>query len=327
MKEADIRSRAAFKRYLELVEADARRYCLGPGRVQLVNCPACDSTRHSPEFEKAGFQYVLCAECGTLFANPRPTPEALNALYGDSESTRYWVEQFFRPVAEVRRQKIFRPRADYVAGRLPDAADKMAGDIGAGFGIFLEELRRLWPEGRFVAIEPSTEMAATCAKAGFQVIESAIEDVAGHDGMFGLVTAFELLEHLFEPRLLVRQAFRLLAPGGYFLATTLNGEGFDIQVLWEKSNSVFPPHHLNFLNPRSLARLCTAAGFAVEEVATPGQLDWDILQGAISDGASVADRFWQTLARNGDDACKNEFQAWLTRHGLSSHMRVLARKP
>jgi len=163
-------------------------------------------------------------------------------------------------VAEARREKIFRPRAAYVAERLPALAGETIGDIGAGFGLFLEELRTFWPRASMVAIEPSPQMAAICQSKGFEVVQTAIEELAGQEGRFGLVSAFELLEHLHEPRLLMEKVYRLLRPGGYFLATTLNGEGFDIQVLWENSKSVYPPHHLNFFNPRSLTRLCTEAG-------------------------------------------------------------------
>ena len=126
---------------------------------------------------------------------------------------------------------------------------------------------------------------------------------------------------------LLAQAAKLLRPGGYFLATTLSGEGFDIQVLWEKSRSVFPPHHLNFLNPESLARLCREAGFLVKAVETPGLLDWQIVDGALQREEARADRFWETLSKRGTSESKQELQAWITKHGFSSHMRILAQKP
>jgi SAM-dependent methyltransferase len=169
-------------------------------------------------------------------------------------------------------------------------------------------------------------MAMICRSKGLDVIESTIEDLEGYDDQFGLLTAFELLEHLYDPRALVEKAYHLLKPQGYFLATTLNGEGFDIQVLWGKSKSVSPPHHLNFLNPRSLARLCEGVGFIVEEISTPGQLDWDIVEGAITREGVDTGRFWSLLARDGSEVCKREFQSWLSQHNLSSHMRILARR-
>lgn len=327
MKEADIRDRSAFARYLELVRQDIATYFPDPSRFQTVACPACDGSQQAFEFVKSGFPYVTCAACETLFVNPRPAPELLAEFYRAAPSSRYWIDGFFRPVAESRREKIFRPRAQYVARRLGHCKSGTVADVGAGFALFLEELRNLWPETSLVAIEPSPEMAAIGRAKGFVVEEHTIESLAGHAGRFQLVTAFELLEHLHEPRLFLKKAFDLLCPGGYLLATTLSGRGFDVQILWERSNSVSPPHHLNFFAPESLAQLVTRTGFVVEEICTPGELDWDIVEGAVlKDGMNV-DRFWRGLARSVDVACKRDLQQWLSRHKLSSHMRILARKP
>ena len=327
MKEQDIRSASAHSRYLELVREDISRYFVDPDVFDTVACPACDDRNHAPEFAKAGFQYVTCLRCGTLYVTPRPPAKALEEFYVSSPSSRYWIESFFRPVAEARREKIFRPRADYVARQLSRCKSATVGDVGAGFGLFLEELRTLWPESRLIAIEPSIEMAQICRSKGLKVFEATLEGLTGYDGQFGLLTAFELLEHLYEPRTFLERAFRLLAPNGALLITTLNGHGFDVQVLWERSKTVFPPHHLNFFNPPALRRLCENVGFLVEEVSTPGELDWDIVERRILDDGVDPGRFWVWLARNGSSASKRDFQSWLSQNGLSSHMRMLARKP
>ncbi len=327
MKEQDIRSREALAHYLALVEKDIARYFADPAQFQSVSCPACEGTTHSYEFTKVGFRYVSCGACRTLFVNPRPSRESLKAFYLAAPSSRYWIDGFFRPVAEARREMIFRPRALYAAERLPALAGGTVGDVGAGFGLFLEELRKLWPQSLMVAIEPSSEMAHICRSKGLEVAPTPIEELTGCNGRFNLLTAFELLEHLHEPRMFLECAFRLLRSGGALLITTLNGLGFDIQVLWERSKSVSPPHHLNFLNPQALADLCERVGFSVEEISTPGELDWDIVESAILNDGTEAGRFLSWLARNGDVACKRDFQAWLSQHGLSSHMRVLVRKP
>lgn len=327
MKERDIRDAKAFAQYLTMVREDVANYFSDASRFLGVRCPACGGSDHTVEFDKIGFRYVSCRACATLFVNPRPGKQMLKEFYLNAPSSLFWIKGFFLPMVEARREKIFTPRAEYVAGRVAPAADGSVADVGAGFGLFLEELGKLWPRARLVAIEPSAEMATVCRSKGLEVAESTIEEVVGHAARFDLVTAFELLEHLFEPRELVAQAFRLLRPGGHLVATTLSGEGFDIQVLWARSKSVFPPHHLNFLNPRSLARLCEDIGFVVEELSTPGQLDWDIVEQTLANEPLEGARFWSLVARQGSDVAKHELQSWLARHGLSSHMRIVARRP
>lgn len=325
MKEADIRRREAHNRYLALVEQDLARLLDDRSRFVAIECPGCGGSDHIPQFEKSGFAYVLCRQCETLFVNPRPAYEDLMRLYAESESTRYWVEEFFRPMADVRREKIFGPRAEYVAGRFPGLQRGITGDIGAGFGLFLQELRARWPSATLVAIEPSQEMATICRGLGFDVIEATLEDVDPTRHRFDLLVSFELFEHLHDPLQFLRKTHALLRPGGYLLLTTLNGLGFDIQLLWERAKSVSPPH-LNFLNPGSMARLLTRAGFVVEEVSTPGELDWDIVEGAVRHDGVDAGRLIRTIIRHGTGEAWRDLQAWIRRHNFSSHMRVIARR-
>jgi 2-polyprenyl-3-methyl-5-hydroxy-6-metoxy-1,4-benzoquinol methylase/ribosomal protein S27E len=326
MKEDEIRKRSVFNRYLELVAEDVREIFTDRSTFTQIDCPACGGKNYQSQFDKTGFTYVLCQDCGTLFVNPRPPYELLMDFYTRSPSTSFWVNEFFKPVAEVRREKIFKPRAEYIQETYPQMSDGLIGDIGAGFGLFLEELGKLWPSARLVAIEPSPEMVAICSDKGLEVIPCAMEDVQGRDGQFDLLTSFELFEHLYYPDEFLKKAWQLLRPGGRLFLTTLNGEGFDIQILWEKSKSVAPPHHLNFFNPRSITRLIQANNFTVEKVDTPGQLDWDILQGMFLEEGVDPGRFWRLVAEHASPDAKSSLQTWISENGLSSHMRILAKK-
>jgi 2-polyprenyl-3-methyl-5-hydroxy-6-metoxy-1,4-benzoquinol methylase/ribosomal protein S27E len=326
MKEDEIRKRSVFNRYLELVAEDVREIFTDRSIFTQIDCPACGGKNYQSQFDKTGFTYVLCQDCGTLFVNPRPPYELLMDFYTRSPSTSFWVNEFFKPVAEVRREKIFKPRAEYIQETYPQMSDGLIGDIGAGFGLFLEELGKLWPSARLVAIEPSPEMVAICSDKSLEVIPCAMEDVQGRDGQFDLLTSFELFEHLYYPDEFLKKAWQLLRPGGRLFLTTLNGEGFDIQILWEKSKSVAPPHHLNFFNPRSITRLIQANNFVVERVDTPGQLDWDILQGMFLEEGVDPGRFWRLVAEHASPDAKSSLQTWISENGLSSHMRILAKK-
>ena len=326
VKEEEIRQRSAFNHYLELVREDVQTIFADRSCFIQIDCPACSSKNYRPQFEKLGFTYVLCRDCGTLFVNPRPPAQLLMDYYTQSRSASFWVHEFFQPVAEARREKIFRPRAEYIRDTLTEKSNGVIGDIGAGFGLFLEELAKFWPSARLVAIEPSAEMVDICRGKGLEVVPCAMEDVNGWDGQFDLLTAFELFEHLHSPGEFLKRAWHLLRPEGYLLLTTLNGEGFDIQVLWEKSKSVTPPHHLNFFNPRSLTMLLQANNLVIDKVDTPGKLDWDIVEGMYRDEGIDLGRFLRLIAERAEQTTKSKLQAWISESGFSSHMRVMASK-
>jgi len=326
MKEEDIRKRDVFDRYLKLVEKDVKDF-FDFNFFKHIGCPACHSNDLSGEFIKLGFNYMSCNYCSTLFVNPRPPFEILNKFYSSSPSTDFWVKEFFMPVAEARRENIFKPRAEYVFKLFGDISGHIIGDIGAGFGMFLEELKRLLPENEYVAIEPSLEMAEICRKKDLKTICSPLEDVTGSDGVFDCLTAFELMEHIYDPKMFLEKVYSLLKPGGYLIFTTLNGKGFDILLLWERSKSVSPPHHLNFFNPKSIGLLLEEIGFMNIEATTPGKLDWDIVEGMILKEGMDLGRFWKVVAKELDSLGKKTLQEWIVQNNLSSHMRVVAQKP
>lgn len=326
MKEKDIRNREILNEYQRLVAQEAAEMFKGEKGFSRIACPACGKEKNVPQFKKIGFSYVTCPDCGTLFVNPRPSLEALKSFYMNSKSWDYYEKVFFQPFIEARREKIFVPRAQYIKETLPDLSRGLIGDVGAGYGIFVEELARLWPQARLIAIEPSGNMIKLCKQKGMETIHAAIEDVTGWNGKFDLLTAFELIEHLYDPGLFLEVAGKLLKPGGYLHFTTLNGEGFDIQILWEKAKCVYPPHHLNFFNPASIRKLLEAKDFEVVKLETPGKLDWDIVESMQKEEGFDPGRFWKLVNRKGSSEVKQKLQYWIAESGLSSHMKVLARK-
>jgi len=326
MKEEDIRKRDILNKYLELVRIDSEHFFQDKTSFHTILCPACESNNYRFEFEKYGFSYVQCTECDTLYVNPRPSYGQLIQIYINSPSTKFWVNEFFLPMADARREKIFKPRAQYISEKFPQLKAGTIGDIGAGFGIFIEELKKIWPDTNIIAIEPSVEMALICRNNGLKVIQSAMEDIDPFSMQFDLLTAFEIFEHLHNPGSFLEKTFALLKKHGYLYLTTLNGLGFDIQLLWENSKSVMPPHHLNFFNPNSIKILLEKKGFKVVEITTPGKLDWDIVEGSFIYDSIDPCRFFKTVSKYGSDEAKKELQLWISKNGFSSHMSIIAKK-
>jgi SAM-dependent methyltransferase len=288
----------------------------------------CGSEEAQYEFLKNGFAYSRCVICGTLYQSPRPTIGAFEHFYRNSESARYWAEVFFPSVAEVRRNKIFRPRVERLASMCAAkgiVVERMI-DVGAGFGIFLDEWRHRFPATEVLAIEPSTVLASECRSRGFEVIEDIVENVIGYDGYADLIICFEVLEHVYEPLNFVRTLSRLVRPGGYVFISTLGVDGFDIQMLWERSNSIFPPHHINFLSVEGFQCLFARAGLEQIEVTTPGQLDVDIVVNALDRNPTLLNgqRFLLSLLK--DKSHSIAFQQFLAANNLSSHTWVIGKR-
>jgi len=331
MKEHEIRPPDLFERYLELSRQDAEVFFSDPTEFESLPCPGCGGEQVEHAFTKAGFHYVECVGCGSLFVSPRPSREALGAFYADSLSATYWAESFPPTVVEARREKVFVPRVEYIAALCNRRSfqPRCVIDVGAGYGIFLEEVKKRFPSATVRAVEPGRKLAEVCRRRGLETMEAPVEEAAAWNGTADLVTCFEVIEHVHTPADFIRAMFALAKPGGYVLVTALGVEGFDIQVLWERSKSVAPPHHLNFLSVAGFERLFSRLGFVEIEVMTPGKLDLDIVRNEWFADPSVlnGDRFVRLLLRKRDPAVHEEFQKFLAKNHLSSHVRVLGRKP
>lgn len=328
MKESDIRPEALFNRYLELSANDAERCFSGISRHS-IPCVGCGGNQLKPEFEKNGFGYASCSDCGSLFQAPRPPIEAFEAFYRDSVSGRYWAEVFFPAVAEARRERIFKPRAERLSNLCVQKGVVVERiiDVGAGYGILLDEWRRLHPHAHLLAIEPSAMLARECRAKGLEVVEDLAENVTGYQGGADLVVCFEVLEHVYDPLAFVRTLFSLARPGGYVFVSTLGVDGFDIQCLWEKSNSIFPPHHINFLSVAGFQRLFERAGLENIDITTPGVLDVDIVRNAVKKNPELFGNQRYLAKILTEDALATAFQLFLSENRLSSHMWVLGKKP
>jgi len=324
MKEEEIRPRRVFDEYLRLTEQDTEKYFNGTERAG-VACPACGSDGiHS--FVKQGFSYKECPVCQTLFVSPRPPAEAFSLYYQKSESAKYWASTFYKETAEARREKLWHPKALMIHDLLERFGAKQYDlvDIGGGYGIFAEEYEKVHGK-KVVVIEPGTALAQVCRDKGLEVVQGFLEDIRPEQLGIGPKTfvSFELFEHLHDPEFFLRHLFGLMSVGDLFVFTTLSGTGVDIQALWEDSKSVSPPHHLNFLNPKSVRMLLQRVGFDVLQTSTPGKLDIDIL---CNNHQHIKDRFWRTFAIQATEGEKQAMQSFVADNGLSSHMLIACQK-
>lgn len=328
MKENEIRPADLLQEYLRLGAIDAGAY-FGEAPRHTVPCPGCGAGGGRAAFAKLGFAYAECPDCGSLYQSPRPPLECFARFYEDSASSNYWARVFFPAVQEARREKIFRQRVALIAEACARRgfAPQTVVEVGAGHGIFLDEWRRVHPAARVGAIEPNHEMAAICRGQGIEVLPVMAEQAAAWAGRADLLVCFEVIEHAHDCASFARALRELVRPGGHAVITGLGVEGFDVQLLWERSNAVSPPHHLNFLSCRGYERLLAGAGFAEVEVSTPGRLDTDIVYNAASadPGLLATCRFVRTLLSKGDETLA-AFQRFLSENRLSSHVMAIARR-
>ena len=178
-----------------------------------------------------------------------------------------------------------------------------------------------------IAVEPSSDLAKTCAKKGLNVIEEPIENVTFIEKA-DVITNFELIEHLFWPEDYISACASLLNTGGLFICTTPNIKGFDLLMLGEVSDNISGPNHLNYFNPKSFCHLLQRCGFRILETLTPGELDGELVRKKVLSGefSLNGQPFLEEVLIHKWNLVGNQFQQFLRESGLSSHMWIVGQK-
>lgn len=258
---------------------DIRRLLKYRDNFTSVVCPACNSNENKMLFTKYGMKFVICKICSTGFINPRPTKNILEYYYRNSENYSYWNKYIFPASENVRREKIFKPRVETIlniCNRYKVPKDTLL-EVGAGYGIFCEEMDKKKVFKNVVAIEPTPDLAATCRKKGLKVIEKPVEKVKIFRNKISVIVSFEVIEHLFNPKEFILKCAKLLSKDGLLVITCPNIKGFDMTVLGKESDS-YDVEHLNYFNPDSITKLLIKCGFEVMEIMTPGKLDAELVR-------------------------------------------------
>ena len=329
LREADIRPDELMAEQARRYQADVDRLVARRSEFVDVPCPACGAEGGAPRWKKYGLDYLDCDACATVYMTPRPAPALLDEYYRTSENYQYWTEVIFPASESARREKIFAPRAERVAdiARRLGKAQGVLVDVGAGFGTFCEEVRRVGAFDRVIALEPEPNLAAACRTKGLEVVESPVEHARLPVDRVDVLTNFEVIEHLFDPRAFLAQCSGLIAPGGLLVVTCPNAQGFDVQVLGEASATV-DAEHLNYFHPASLGALFEASGFEVVESHTPGRLDAELVRRRVLAGEFdlAAQPFLRQVLIDDWDRVGDAFQDFLAANGLSSNMWLVGRR-
>jgi SAM-dependent methyltransferase len=156
--------------------------------------------------------------------------------------------------------------SDFVYGGL-ERAEAICRAIGApgkrilDIGCRSGALTRSFAEGNeVVGLDVDRDALAEAAKLGIQTVwADAEEALPFEDASFDVVVAAELLEHLREPERLVREAGRILRPGGALVGSVPNAYRLKNRLRFLAGRDPERnPTHLHLFHPRDVLALLTA---------------------------------------------------------------------
>ncbi len=224
-----------------------------------ARCPFCLSTNAVPAFTVRGYSYLECSSCSTLFVHPRPTPRELSELYQSGKedllSSTCWSGSTDSHRHDHRTWQHLLRVTEELAGRGPLL------DMACGTGQFLALARELgWTDLTGIEVVPEAARAAANL-TGAKVLISDINEVPLSSQSFNAVVLWDIIEHVSDVHLVLREARRLLRPAGVLLMGSVNRHGLSLRLLGPKALTVAPPEHLTFPTRKGVAKAMAPAGF------------------------------------------------------------------
>jgi SAM-dependent methyltransferase len=193
-----------------------------------------------------------CNNCTHVFANPCPSPEFIQSLYGEVEDPVYQEEA-------QGRSKNFSRILKFLDKIHPERG--ILFDVGAATGILLHISRdQGW---QVEGIEPSA-WAVNVARDRYhlEIREGVFEQVILPKDHYTVVTMVDFIEHIPHPFDAISIAHKILSPGGTLCLVTPDINSFAAKIFGQKWWH-YRPGHLSYFSKKSLDFLLQRAGFGV----------------------------------------------------------------
>lgn len=221
-------------------------------------CPLCRSADGRPAFGGRKPEYRRCNRCDLLFVADRVGDHAARSVYApDYYVLREGATADLAPtVARFRRRTagdhLERMEALVQRGSLLDA--------GCGEGYFLQEARhRGWTP--LFGIDVS-EAAARLTLRSTPAVLGSLAAAPFCAGSFDVVTMFDSIEHVMDPKADFAGAARILKPGGLLYVVTPDANGWFARAMGAGWFQLKPREHFTLFSPRNLSDALTEAGFS-----------------------------------------------------------------
>jgi SAM-dependent methyltransferase len=205
------------------------------------------------------YRLVRCESCrGVSLADP-PKPE---------EMGRHYTEDYHKAIVAGGEWAGARRWKDQVKMISQHKSGGAILDIGCSSGGFLGAMKG--PAWKLYGIEME-ESTAERARAitGAEVFVGDAVVAPFLPASFDVITAFDLLEHVYAPRQFLAKVLEWLKPCGIFYAMMPNIDSWEAKLFGSYWYGLELPRHLSHFSPASIRYVMTELGFEEVSVGTP----------------------------------------------------------
>jgi SAM-dependent methyltransferase len=259
------------------------------------DCVVCNMRVGRVFSEEPPYTIVECAKCKHIYTFPRPLQADVDERY---QGVGGWISAEDPELAAgaESRYSFFLSLLKEV---IPPPANLL--DVGCSIGRFLELAQKVGYE--CYGVEPGTDAEHATRSLGAGRIHRKLYREPIYPRC-DIVTMFEVLEHIPDPRTTLQTVHRQLKTGAWFLGS-VPGQAFHRLKVWPRRRfgvqscfvplTLDPGNHLHYYSTSGLKTILSRAGF---ETVISGAAPADYNYLATSHSASLK-RLWSVAARLG----------------------------
>ena len=228
------------------------------------SCPLCESREFQKLYTikkyKRSFEIVRCNSCKLIFQNPECWGE-LKDLYdkeyfeGTADFSYTRDSSIDLPIWEERVKTLERFLGKKSSGR-------RLLDVGCGQGDLLKagEIRG-WEA---IGIDISSYAVKKAQGRGLNVKEKQLNDAEFPEKCFDVITMFEVIEHIPNPREVLDNAYKFLRDSGLLVIQTANIDSLRGN-LRKENYYYFEPGHLVYYSFTTIKKLLEVSMFKIQK--------------------------------------------------------------
>jgi len=231
--------------------------------LETTKCPICGTDKSSKLFFKYYRRLVKCQKCHLIYTNPRIKKEYIKKLYSshyfkNNQSSVVGYKNYQADETKIRltfKRRILEIMKNIKTGKLLD--------LGCAMGFFVDESQKLgWQADGIEISDYAVKYSQT--QLHLNIKQGDIQDVHLENNRYDLITMWDVIEHLSDPKDVLNKINKALNKDGVLVFSTPDIGSIPAKVSGHHwIGYKLSDEHLTYFSLETLKLLCEKTGFKI----------------------------------------------------------------